>query len=702
MDDASTLPVGIPTSPTSERGPHRPPSAERRQSDEVIEAILRGTAGLAGDAFFESLVRELAQVLGARHAFVGELIDEDRRVRSLASTTDGRPVAVPDYDLAGTPCHQAVQRGHCYYPERAQEQFPDDPMLAALGVSCYLGATLQASDGRIIGLLCVMHDRPLPQPRLAASLLAVFAARAGGEIERLRAEAAHRQSVLLYDAVVAALTEGVLILDEDFNVIAGNESAWRLARANLVGRGALPPGSRALRSDGSPMPFEEIPAVVTLRTGEPVADQVVGFEFQDGEVRWLQMSAQPLRPDRSGTRGAVVVSCIDISARRAAEAEHRRLTEQLFQSQKTEALATLAGGIAHDFNNLLAIMLGEVTLLEEDMAPVAHLLDRSRLDRLRKAAERGGSLVRQLLAYARKANIHFETIDLNGIVGEVTQLVRETFPRSIEIEPLAAADPIWVRADEVQIQQVLLNLCVNARDAMPDGGRLAIETRLLPATGTAGARARLRVRDNGMGMDPTVRQRMFDPFFTTKDVGRGTGLGLAVVQGIVERHDGTIAVDSVPGRGTTFTIELPCAARPVRVEPAATAFAAVTGGTETVLVVEDEQMVRDVVRGVLSRKGYQCLFAEDGLMAVEMLALHRERIAVVLTDLGLPKLEGASLVWRLRQTHATVPILVTSGLVEPEVELELRAAGVREILWKPYDLASLASAVRRAIDGQAA
>jgi CheY-like chemotaxis protein len=234
---------------------------------------------------------------------------------------------------------------------------------------------------------------------------------------------------------------------------------------------------------------------------------------------------------------------------------------------------------------------------------------------------------------------------------------------------------------------------------MPDGGRLAIETRLLPATATAGARARLRVRDNGTGIDPAVRQRMFDPFFTTKEVGRGTGLGLAVVQGIVERHDGTLAVDTISGRGTTFTIELPCAPGAARIETAATAFAAVSGGTETVLVVEDEPMVRDVVRGVLSRKGYDCIFAEDGLMAVELLGTHRERVAAVLTDLGLPKLEGASLVWRLRQTHPTVPILVASGLVEPSVEEELRAAGVREILWKPYDLASLASAVRRAIDG---
>jgi signal transduction histidine kinase/ActR/RegA family two-component response regulator len=645
-------------------------------------------------------VRELAQVLGARHAFVGELTADDRHVRELAATSDGRPVALLEYELTGTPCDQVLQLGHCYYPERVRDRFPHDPLLAELGVSCYLGATLHASDGRPIGLLGVMHDRPLAKPRLAASLLAVFAARAGGEIERLRTEAARRESVLLYDAVVAALAEGVLILDEDFTVIAGNESAWRLARGNLVGRHAIPDGVQALRSDGSPMPFDESPAAVTLRTGRPVADQVVGFEFEDGEVRWLQMSAQPLHPDRPEARGAVVVSCIDISARRAAEAEHRRLTEQLFQSQKTEALATLAGGIAHDFNNLLAIMLGEVTLLEEDLTPVAHLLDRSRLDRLRKAAERGGSLVRQLLAYARKATIHFETIDLNGIVGEVSQLVRETFPRSIEVVHLTPAEPIWVRADEVQIQQVLLNLCVNARDAMPEGGRLAIETTLLPASGDVPARARLRVRDNGLGIDPTVRQRMFDPFFTTKEVGRGTGLGLAVVQGIVERHDGTIAVDSVHGRGTTFTVELPCAPGRIRVEPAATAFAAVSGGTETVLVVEDEPMVRDVVMGVLSRKGYDCLVAEDGLMAVELLRAHADRISAVLTDLGLPKLDGAALVWRLRQTHPAVPILVASGLIEPEVEEELHAAGVRAILWKPYDLASLATAVRRAIDGR--
>jgi nitrogen-specific signal transduction histidine kinase/ActR/RegA family two-component response regulator len=395
-----------------------------------------------------------------------------------------------------------------------------------------------------------------------------------------------------------------------------------------------------------------------------------------------------------------VVSFTDITARRATEDERQRLTEQLIHSQKTEALARLAGGIAHDFNNLLAIVLGEVSLLEDDLAGHEGL-DRSRLERLRKVADRGAALVRQLLAYARKADVELETVELNAMVQEVTQLVRETFPRSIEVTCSTTTGPLHVRGDATQIQQVLLNLSVNARDAMPEGGRLHLETsETRPTSGGAPPMARLRVRDTGTGMDAELQQRIFDPFFTTKDFGRGTGLGLAVVQGIVEYHGGIIRVDSAPGRGTTFTIDLPTTTGEAPAEVRSTALAVVRGGRERILVVEDEPMVREVVVDLLSRKGYECVVAEDGARAVTLLAQHGATLSAVLTDLGLPKLEGAPLVRRLRAGHPTVPIVVASGLIEPGVEEALREAGVSEIIWKPYDLGVLAASVRRVIDEQ--
>ncbi|MDX2060539.1 MAG: ATP-binding protein [Gemmatimonadales bacterium] len=344
------------------------------------------------------------------------------------------------------------------------------------------------------------------------------------------------------------LDVGVLIHDGQGRLHHANDAARRLLGASGAEFGNRPADGAfdAIRDDGTALPRDHHPVLVALRTGQPVNDQLVGISRGDPNDRtWLLVNASPV-PSASGAVEEVVTSLHDVTERRQFEA-------QLRQAQRMEAVGQLAGGVAHDFNNLLTAILGYTSLLEGDLPEN----DRRRHDasEIRRAAERASDLTRQLLAFGRRQLLRAGVLDANEVISGTQSLLRRLIPETIEIRVDLAPDAGTILADRGQIEQVVVNLAVNARDAMPKGGRLTITTR--PDRTDDGPVVLIRVDDDGVGMDESTRSRAFEPFFTTKEVGAGTGLGLATVYGIVRQSGGDVALVSAPGRGTTVTVSLP-------------------------------------------------------------------------------------------------------------------------------------------------
>ncbi len=387
-----------------------------------------------------------------------------------------------------------------------------------------------------------------------------------------------------------------------------------------------------------------------------------------------------------------------------AEERLRLSEEQLLHAQKMESIGILAGGIAHDFNNILGIILGYASVLRDGNVDSRQAKS---LDAMIAAVERGTALVRQLLTFARKTDVIFAPISVNEAVEEVLSLCTGTFPKTIVFSRTLDINIPAIIADRTQIHQALLNLCINARDAMPQGGTLRISTctrssaevaKRLPDS-HADTYVCVSVADTGTGMDQATLARIFEPFFTTKSEEKGTGLGLAIVYGVVRSHQAQIDVESEVGKGSTFHLFFPVAAP---AETAATPPAAVqkeaSGGNETILLVEDEESLAVLAKLILEDKGYRVLSARDGVEALDVYRRHALEIDLVLTDLGLPKLNGWEAYLKMKGIRADVATIIATGYTDPQSKSEMLQSGVKQIVQKPYVPKTLLQAVRDTLD----
>jgi PAS domain S-box-containing protein len=386
----------------------------------------------------------------------------------------------------------------------------------------------------------------------------------------------------------------------------------------------------------------------------------------------------------------------------------RQLELQFLQAQKMESIGTLAGGIAHDFNNILGIVLGHLALLERTRNNDAQFEES--IFSINKAVERGASLVRQILTFARKTDTQFEPVSINSTIKELAKMLEETFPKTMAVMlQLDKTIPV-VSLDPTQLHQALLNLCVNARDAMNGQGTLTIATQLVLGRdvsshfpkATANHYVHVRVTDTGSGMDEEIRQRIFEPFFTTKEKGKGTGLGLAVVYGVLQAHNGFVDVESIKGEGSTFHLFFPVPEgilAPTIERPGIQDD--LPRGTETILVVEDEDILRDILVKLLEMQGYKVIPASDGDEAVRRFIEHADEIDLVLSDMGLPKRSGWDAVKAMRETSEDVRALLASGYLDPGQKLEVLKSGVRGFIQKPYKMEEVLKAIRETLDEKA-
>jgi PAS domain S-box-containing protein len=432
-----------------------------------------------------------------------------------------------------------------------------------------------------------------------------------------------------------------------------------------------------------------------------LAGEALTYELQ-WQKRVFESHVRPLRATDGEIIGVIGVA-LDITDR-------KQLVDQLRQSQKLQAVGELAGGVAHDFNNLLMVVKGHAEMLLDRLPRGS--ADRQNpalqnVEQIQQAAERAAALTRQLLAFSRMQVLQPRVLDLNEVVAGMIQVVSRVIGANIELAFLPGANLGRVKADPSQIEQVALNLVVNARDAMPDGGRLTIETSNVQlerdyatqhAVVDPGPYVMLTVSDSGTGMDAATKARIFEPFFTTKSQGRGTGLGLATVYGVVKQSGGYVWVYSELGHGTTFKVYLPMVQAPAEKSAPEKTVQGHEPGTETILFVEDEQSVRELVCEYLSARGYQVLDAADGQQALEIAAAHPGKIQLLITDVVMPRLSGRELAARLTAARPNLKVLYISGYTDDSVFRHGVLQGGMDFLQKPFNLKALAAKLREVLE----
>jgi two-component system, cell cycle sensor histidine kinase and response regulator CckA len=450
---------------------------------------------------------------------------------------------------------------------------------------------------------------------------------------------------------------------------------------------------------------EALPRVLEVRNahlrGEsPSYTAEYRMRHADGHWVWILAKGKVIERDDAGRPLRACGTHLDISERKRADEERAQLEAQLRQAQKMEAIGQLAGGVAHDFNNLLQVINGYAELAACDIDP-EHAAS-GPVREIAKAGRRAAGLVAQLLAFSRRQVLEPEDLDLNDVVAGLLSMLERLIGEHIELDFQPGPGLRTVVADRGMIEQVILNLCVNSRDAMPTGGKLLIETHLveslehstsvaLPANGRY---VMLAVSDDGCGMDRATLERVFDPFFSTKPPGAGTGLGLATVYGIVKQHEGMIRAESMPGQGSTFRVYLPVGAQ-TEMKDAAPSTTEVGGGRETILLAEDDAGVRQVTQRILEKAGYRVLVAESGNEAIATFHAHIAEIDLLLLDVVMPGLNGAEVCEQARRERPELPVIYASGYSDAA---PCRAERGIEFIYKPFGRDDLLRAVRDVLD----
>ncbi|MGA2762046.1 MAG: PAS domain S-box protein [Spirochaetia bacterium] len=519
--------------------------------------------------------------------------------------------------------------------------------------------------------------------------------------QRVRAEAALRESEERYRTLVENLGEGIVILDQLFRITFANPAA-----EGIFGLPAMALQGHDLADFLRQEPGDSVRArVESWGDGRPSSDE---FELvrPDGQARRVLITATP-RGDGKGASSGAFSIIRDMTDARITEAALRRSEEQLSQARKMEAVGRLAGGIAHDFNNLMTVVRGFAELVEESLPEASRA--RADIREVKRAVDRAADLTTQLLAFSRKQVLQPRIVNPNEIVRRMEKILPRVIGEDVEIRILAGQDTGNVRADPGQVEQVIMNLAVNARDAMPRGGTLLFQTANVgfdeAQAGTLagmkpGSYVMLTVSDTGGGMDGETLARIFEPFFTTKELGKGTGLGLATVYGIIKQSGGFIYCESEPGKGATFRIYLPRVFEEQHRDASPLQERSPGRGAGTILLVEDEEALRRYIRVVLEQNGYSVLEAGSAVSALQAVISPPRRVHLLLTDVVLPQVSGPELGRRLRALQPDVKILYMSGYSESLVSRHGVLEPDAELIQKPFDAASLLFRVRKSLSSE--
>ncbi|HSW45057.1 MAG TPA: ATP-binding protein, partial [Phycisphaerae bacterium] len=499
-------------------------------------------------------------------------------------------------------------------------------------------------------------------------------------LERAYAEESLQALAREWQTTFDAVADAVWLLDGDFRILRSNKSgASFLTRApgKLIGHHCWEV------MHGTSAPPKDCPFV---RLRQSLRRESVELALGD---RWCEVTVDPIL-DKDGHLAGAVHVISDITDRKKSE-EHRQMLEaQLRQSQKMEAVGQLAGGIAHDFNNLLMVIQSYTDLARQTLPFSSPAWEA--LEHVTQAATQAVGATRSLLTFSRQVAVDKKPVDLRHIIEMSVRMVARVLPNSIQVVADVPGDrPIGVLADAIQIQQVILNLAINARDAMPEGGTLRIAAATSPANDPKGPTVLLTISDTGCGISPETMERIFEPFFSTKTPAKGTGLGLSVVHGILGEHGGSISVASQPGQGTTFTILLPRFEGPLAPDASRPETPTPHGRGELILLAEDHEQVQAVIKTALEALKYEVLCVSDGEALLETFHRHRDRIAVILADIDMPKRSGLACLKDIRGEGCTVPAILITAAIDPELDEHADEHAV--LVRKPLSVVQLAGLV---------
>jgi two-component system cell cycle sensor histidine kinase/response regulator CckA len=655
-----------------------------------------------------SVTENLDALLRLIHASLGKVLDASNCFVALRDAATGKfyfPFFVDRYDAAPAPDEmQDMDRSCTSYVFRTEEaalisqtrfdQLASKGEVQLVGTPCpsWLGVPLR-TPAETIGVLVVQnYERDNVYTQRDLEFLSSVGGQIALAIERKRSEERARESEARLRVLIEQLPAVLWTVDKNLrftSAVGAGLTRLGLKPNQVVGM------TLAEYFETRDQSFMPIAAHIRAIAGDPVSFPV---EWKKGSYA---CHVEPLRDSSGGVQGAICMA-LDVTDR-------KQLEEQFRQAQKMEAVGRLAGGIAHDFNNLLMVIQGYADLLA-DRLPVGEALHRN-AEQIQTAAQRAAGLTQQLLAFSRKQILAPKVLNVHSVVADMSKMLQRLIGEDIELETSSKPDLWLVKADRSQIEQVVMNLAVNARDAMPKGGRLMIETANVefdasvshsPAVVAPGKYVMLAVTDNGCGMDTKTQAHIFEPFFTTKEKGKGTGLGLATVYGVVKQSGGYVWVYSEPGHGTTFKIYLP------RIEDEAAAPArdrsvkpdALPRGSEVVLLVEDEAGVRELAREYLEMTGYSVIVAPDGHTAIELASMHKGPIHLLMTDMVMPGIGGRELAERVLGIRPEIRILYMSGYTDQSVVHQGILGTDAPLLQKPFTLATLTTKLREILVGE--
>jgi len=668
-----------------------------KEKEQAFTFISQNLGVSTGNKFFGLLVLNLSKALNTEYAFIGA-VDRDNTmiINTVAVSAHGKHGDNFSYHIQGTPCHNVVGKELCVYPSKVQEQFPEDKMLVEMGIESYAGIPLYDSQRNAIGILVVVDVKPLENEELTTSILNLFAVRAAGEMERSRRDQELRTRTAQLSSLIDNLQSGIIFESDEREVIFSNQTFCDLFQisdppSSMQGHDYRIFAQANKHIFNAPGKFLS-GMVKAVMKGEVVIGEIL--ELNDGRVM-----ERDYFPVKSGSEEiGHLWQYRDVTERRLLEL-------QLQHAQKMEAVGQLAGGIAHDFNNILTSIVGYASLLQiklKDKHPL-----RVYADNIADSAEKASNLTKSLLTFSRKQTLSPHPLRINDIIKRTENWLARLIGEDIILRTELTDDDTTVIADNGQLEQVLMNLVNNGRDAMPKGGKLTISTEIVvideeKARKHPGIRpgkfVSVTVTDTGTGIDDAEIGKVFEPFYTTKESGKGTGLGLSVVYGIITQHGGFLDVKSERDRFTSFTFSIPLSDEVIIEQPLDMELPE-EGTSETILIAEDDANVRSINREVLEQFGYTVIEAIDGEDALRKYEENMGAIDLLLLDMIMPGRNGKEVFDEIRISTPEMKAIFLSGYTSNVLgEKGVFPKGI-ELLQKPVLPVKLLTKVKEVLKG---
>lgn len=656
-----------------------------QRREQVLRDLALVVTTETGEELLRSQVAHLTKTLQVDHVYVGQLVQRNSQaiIATLAALVEGQIIPNFEYALAGTPCESVITQQTYLHYRGVQDSFPDDQILQEYQIQEYIGTPLHNASSQVVGILVALSRQPIEDPDLAEEILTIYAERVSAELERQKADTEqHRFFSLSLDLFcIAGMDSYFKRLNPSFERILGYSTAELMAKPFLD---FIHPEDRAA----------SVREVEQLATGHVTVNFENRYRCRDGSYRCILWNAIP-----SLDQQEIYANGRDIT-------EKKQLELQFLRAQRLESIGTLASGIAHDLNNILTPIYGVAQLLPMQL-PHASEQIKHQFEILQNSTKRGIDIIQQVLSFSRGVEGELTPLNVKYLISELRNFLHKTFPKSLEMSVNLPDDLRSVKGDATQLYQMFLNLFINARDAMPEGGALSISATNLyldQASATSyieaqvGSYIQVTVADTGIGIPGEQQEHIFEPFFTTRQAQGGTGLGLSTVYNIIKGHGGFITVDSVVNQGTQFKVYLPAIETAESVEEEMPDLP--SGQGELILIVDDEAPIREVAQNILEQHHYQVLMAEDGIDAIAQYSVHNMDIKVVVVDMQMPSLDGVTTLRIMQRINPQLIAIIASGSPVNEQITTSISENIKGFLQKPYSFEELLRSITNCLADQ--